>query len=90
MNQLKAQSFLEADPSCSGRGDEAKIPYEENTIVKDGLGRDAVQFSRKRIGNRMSKISCQGHGADSGAIVELYPVRFAGRAKLPLSLQISD
>ncbi len=89
MHLLKTQSFLEANPARFGRRDEAKILYEKDTFLKDGLSFDAFQFARKRAGKRMSKVGRQRRGADRRSIVKLY-LRFAGGADLPLLLQFRD
>src|SRR5580704_16722601 len=90
MNPLKTQGFLKTNSPSFGRRDEPKIPHKENPLLKDCFRLDALQFSRKRVRNRVTKVHRQGNGADGRSIVELYPIRLAGRAKLALSLQISD
>jgi len=90
MDPFKTQRLLEADPSRFSRRDKAKIPYKENTLLKDCLRPNSLKLARKPIGDRVSKIDRQGSGADGTSIVELYPIQLAGRAKLPPSLQISD
>ena len=42
MDLLETQSFLKADPPSFGRRDEAKIPYKENTLLKDRLRLDTL------------------------------------------------
>src|SRR5277367_1959169 len=90
MDAFKAQSFLEADPPRLGRLDEAKILYKENALLKDRLNSDALQFARKRVRNRVSKVGRQCGSADGRPIVELHLVRLARSSNLPPSLQISN
>src|SRR5258708_19295873 len=89
MHLLKTHSFLEADRARFGWRDEAKILYEKDTLLKDGLSFDAFQFARKRAGKRMSKVGRQRRGPDRRSIVKLY-LRFGGGADLPLLLQFRD
>ena len=89
VDPFKTQSLLKADPPRFGRRNEAKIPYKENTLLKDRL----------RVMRSSSLESVSGTGcpdtppaqqcrrrSDHGTV----PVQVARRAKLPPPLQISD
>src|SRR4029077_4389662 len=82
--------FLKADPPCFSRCDEAKIMDEEDAFLKDRCRFEALQFARKRAGERVSKVGRQGRSADGRPIVKLNFVRFTRRLKLPPSLQFSN
>ncbi len=71
MDALETECFLESDASRFGGRDETKIPYEENTFLKNRLVLDAFEFASERIGHGVSEIERQGSGADGGAIVKL-------------------
>src|SRR2546428_3724499 len=51
---------------------------------------DTLQFARKRVGERISKVDCQSSGADGRPIMKLDLARLARRANLPPSLQCSN
>lgn len=66
MNPFTAQGLLKGDPPRFGRGDEAKIPYEENPLLKDRLLLNTLKLARKPIGEKVSEVGGQGGGADGG------------------------
>jgi hypothetical protein len=90
MHSFETQGLLAADPPRFGRRDEAKIVYEEDTLLIDRLRFDAFQLARKRVRKRVSEVDRQGSGADDRAVVKLYLVGLARGSKLPLPLQFSD
>jgi len=64
MHAFETQGLLKADPPRLGRRDEAKMLYGEDVLLIDRLRFNTLQFARKDVGERVSKVDCQGSGAD--------------------------
>jgi hypothetical protein len=62
----------------------------KDTFLIDGFRFDTLQFARKRVGERVSKVNRQGSGADGRPIVKLYLVAFARCSNLPPPLQFGN
>lgn len=88
MHSFEPQGLRKADPPRLDRRDEAEILHEEDTLLIDRFGFDPLQLARQHFGERVSKVGCQGSGADGRPIVKLHLVRFARRSNLPPSLQL--
>ena len=71
MDLFETQPFVKADPPRFGRRYEAKVPNEENFLLKDLVRLDALELTRKQVGARISEVGCQGSCADNRTIMEL-------------------
>src|SRR5260370_13857955 len=90
MHSLEARGTLKTDPPGFSRCEEAKILYEEDTLLVDGLCFDTLQFARKYLRERIFKVFRQGSGADDGPVVKLHLVRIVRGSNLPPSLQFDN
>jgi len=86
---FETQRFVKADPPRFGRRYEAKVPNEENFLLKDLVRLDALELTRQQVGGRIFEVGCQGSRADNRTIMELDRTRLGGRSTLPLPLQIN-
>jgi hypothetical protein len=89
VNALKTQGILKANAPCLGCLDEAKVPYEEDAVLKDRF-RLALQLARQRAGDRIPEVDSQGSGADNRPNMKLNLARLTRRANSALPLQIGD
>jgi len=90
VDALKPQCLFQADAPGLRGSDKAEIVHEEDAPLKDRLGSNALQFARKLRRYRMPQIAGQRYRAERRTIMKLQFISVAGRAHLPLLLEIGN